>query len=189
MLNGKPAVRVVGLLAVVLWLTIAGLAEAQLQDQTRVAPTNDLPNPYVRVHPWGELPNPYEPGAYDARASFIGADEGPDGNIYLLSRCLQNSCAGRSESALLKLDPDGQLLLSWGSGMFDFPHGLDLDDEGNVWVADQRGHRVVKFDADGNLLLTIGDRGTAGDPPRPWRSPNRSLPGSQPQHLKARHFS
>ncbi|MBM41139.1 MAG: hypothetical protein CL483_04340 [Acidobacteria bacterium] len=166
MLNGKPAVRVVGLLAVVLWLTIAGLAEAQHQDQTRVAPTNDLPNPYVRVHPWGELPNPYEPGAYDARASFIGADEGPDGNIYLLSRCLQNSCTGRSESALLKLDPDGQLLLSWGSGMFDFPHGLDLDDEGNVWVADQRGHRVVKFDADGNLLLTIGDRGTAGDPPR-----------------------
>ncbi len=28
-------------------------AEAQLQDQTRVAPTNDLPNPYARVHPWG----------------------------------------------------------------------------------------------------------------------------------------
>ena len=49
--------------------------------------------------------------------------------------------------------------------MFDFPHGLDLDDEGNVWVADQLGHRVVKFDAEGNLLLPIGERGTAGDPP------------------------
>ena len=130
-----------------------------------MAPTNDLPNPYARVHPWGELPDPYVPGAYNERASFIGAGEGPDGNIYLLSRCLQNSCTGRSEPALLKLDPSGRLLLSWGSGMFDFPHGFDVDDEGNVWVADQRGHRVVKFDAEGNHLMTIGERGTAGDPP------------------------
>ena len=146
-------------------LAVAGPAHAQLQDQTRVAPTNDLPNPYARVHPWGELPDPYVPGAYNERASFIGADEGPDGNIYLLSRCLQNSCTGRSEPALLKLDPSGRLLLSWGSGMFDFPHGFDVDGEGNVWVADQRGHQVVKFDAEGNHLMTIGERGTAGDPP------------------------
>ena len=143
----------------------ASEVNAQLQDQTQIRPTNDLPNPYERVHPWGELPNPYEPGAYDARASFIGADEGPDGNIYLLSRCLQNSCTGRSEPALLKLDPSGRLLQSWGSGMFDFPHGLDLDNEGNVWVADQRGHQVFKFDSEGELRMTIGQHGTAGDPP------------------------
>ncbi len=152
-------------LAAALLAAVAAPAHAQLQDQTRVAPTNDLPNPYARVHPWGELPDPYVPGAYDERASFIGAGEGPDGNIYLLSRCLQNSCTGRSEPALLKLDPSGRLLLSWGSGMFDFPHGFDVDHEGNVWVADQRGHQVVKFDAEGNHLMTIGERGTAGDPP------------------------
>ena len=159
-----PLTLAVGMLALA-GLAVAAPAGAQLQDQTRVAPTNDLPNPYARVHPWGELAAPYEPGAYDDRASFIGADEGPDGNIYLLSRCLQNSCTGRSEPALLKLDSSGRLLLSWGSGMFDFPHGLDLDDAGNVWVADQRGHRVVKFDAEGNQLLVIGERGTPGDPP------------------------
>ena len=153
------------MLAAALLAAAAGPAHAQLQDQTRVAPTNDLPNPYARVHPWGELPDPYVPGAYNERASFIGAGEGPDGNIYLLSRCLQNSCTGRSEPPLLKLDPSGRLLLSWGSGMFDFPHGFNVDDEGNVWVADQRGHQVVKFDAEGNQLLTIGERGTAGDPP------------------------
>ena len=32
-------------------------------------------------------------------------------------------------------------------------------------MADQRGHRVVRFDAEGNLLMTIGERGTAGEPP------------------------
>ena len=34
------------------------------------------------------------------------------GGLYVLSRCLQNSCTGRSEPALLKLDPSGRLLLS-----------------------------------------------------------------------------
>ena len=48
----------------------------------------------------------------------------------------------------------------------DFPHGFDLDDEGNVWASDQRGHRVFKWDAEGELLMTIGERGTEGDPPR-----------------------
>ncbi|MEE2636208.1 MAG: peptidyl-alpha-hydroxyglycine alpha-amidating lyase family protein, partial [Acidobacteriota bacterium] len=74
-------------------------------------------------------------------------------------------CADRTEPAVLKLDPSGQLVTSWGSGLFDFPHGLDIDDEGNVWTADQRGHQVLKFDADGELLMSIGEKGTAGDPP------------------------
>ena len=139
----------------------SGEAQAQLQDQTRVSPTNDLPNPYDRVQPWGELPN----GSYDERASFIGAEEGPDGNIYLLGRCLQNSCTGRSEPPVLKLDPSGRLLKSWGSGMFDFPHGFDVDDDGNVWASDQRGHQIFKWSADGELLMTMGQKATSGDPP------------------------
>ena len=142
-------------------------AAAQLEDQTLVSPTNDLPNPYERQWPWGELPD----GPYDERASFIGAEEGPDGNIYLLGRCLQNSCTGRPEAPILKLDPSGSLLASWGSGMFDFPHGFDIDDSGNVWTADQRGNRVMKWSAEGQLLLTIGERGTAGDPPQHLSEP------------------
>ena len=140
----------------------SGEAAAQLQDQTQVSPTNDLPNPYERVHPWGELPA----GLYDERSSFIGAEQGPDGNIYLLGRCLQNSCTGRSEPPVLKLDPSGRLLKAWGSGMFDFPHGFDVDDEGNVWASDQRGHQVFKWDSEGELLMTIGQKGMRGDPPR-----------------------
>jgi hypothetical protein len=133
----------------------------QLQDQSQISPTNDLPNPYQRVHPWGELPT----GLYDERASFIGAEQGPDGNIYLLGRCLRNSCTGRPEPPILKLDPTGQLLASWGTGMFDFPHGFMVDREGNVWASDQRGHQVFKGDAGGELLMTIGQKGTEGDPP------------------------
>ena len=134
---------------------------AQLQDQTQISPTNDLPNPYDRVYPWGELPT----GAYDERASFIGAEQGPDGNIYLLGRCLGNSCTGRPEPPVLKLDPSGRLLKTWGSGMFDFPHGFAVDDDGNLWASDQRGHQVFKWDSEGELLMTLGQKGTSGAPP------------------------
>lgn len=153
-------------LAFVVVLQPRGIA-AQLKDQTQVAPTNDLPNPYERQWPWGELPD----GPYDERASFIGVEEGPDGNIYVLSRCFQNSCTGRAEAPVVKLNQSGTLLTSWGSGMFDFPHGFDIDDSGNVWTADQRGHRVMKWTAEGQLLLTIGERGDAGDPPQRLSEP------------------
>jgi len=140
----------------------SGDVMAQLQDQSQISPTNALPNPYERVHPWGELPT----GLYDERSSFIGAEQGPDGNIYLLGRCLQNSCTGRPEPPVLKLDPSGRLLKTWGSGMLEFPHGFDVDDEGNVWASDQRGHQVFKWDSDGELLMTLGQKGMQGDPPR-----------------------
>jgi len=135
---------------------------AQLQNQTTVAPANDLPNPYLRIEPWGDIPT----GAWSERSSFIGAEEGPDGNLYFLGRCFANSCTDRPEPPVLKLDPSGKLLASWGSGEMDFPHGFDIDDQGNVYAADQRGHRILKWSADGELLMTIGQRGTAGDPPR-----------------------
>ena len=145
---------------------LPGEAGAQLMDQTQVRPTNDLPNPYARVHPWGELhTGPYDPGAYDLRSSFMGAGEGPDGNLYFMSRCIRNACTGAEEPPILKMDATGRLLRTWGSGMMDFPHGFAVDDEGNVWAADQRGHVVYKWDSEGELLLTIGRRGTPGDPP------------------------
>ncbi len=139
----------------------SGALAAQLQDQSRISPTNDLPNPFQRIHRWGELPT----GLYAERASFIGAEQGPDGNIYLLGRCLGNSCTGRPEPPVLKLDSEGRLLSTWGSGMFDFPHGFAVDREGNVWASDQRGHQVFKWDSEGELLMTIGQRGTEGAPP------------------------
>ena len=63
---------------------------------------------------------------------MIGAEPGPDGNIYVLHRCFENSCAGRTEPALLKFNPTGKLLKTWGSGMFVFPHGFHVDRDGKT---------------------------------------------------------
>jgi sugar lactone lactonase YvrE len=139
-------------------------------DQRLVVPVNDPPpGPYTRVHPWGEMP--YDEKNYDARAAVIGVDEGPDGNVYVLTRCNRNSCAGRKEPPIMKFSSDGKLLASWGAGLFEFPHGLDVDREGNVWTSDEGNHVVRKFSPTGDLLMTIGEVGQPGDAPNRLNEP------------------
>lgn len=58
---------------------------------------------------------------------------------------------------------DGQFVRSWGSGMFDNPHQLRIDHEGNIWVADFGLHVVQKFTTQGVLLMTLGIRGESGE--------------------------
>ncbi len=124
-----------------------------------IASSNDRPNPYTRVEPFGDPP----PGNNGEWAAVIGAEGGPDGNLYVLHRCQSNSCVGRPEPPLVKLDPrTGQRLAAWGEGLTAFPHGLHIDHEGNIWTADvgrgdaPGGHVVRKFSAGGELLMTIG---------------------------------
>jgi hypothetical protein len=145
-------------------------------DQRLVMPVNDLPGPYTRVHPWGELP--YDAANYDARAAVIGAAEGPDGNIYVLTRCNRNSCADRTEPPIMKFNPDGKLLASWGVGLFEFPHNLTIDRAGNVWTTDEGNHVVRKFTPAGELLMTIGEQGQAGNPPNRLTSPTGVIAAS-----------
>lgn len=163
----------VPLLAGILGLA-AGVAMAQprrtFADQRLVAPVNDRPTgPYMRVHPWSELP--YDAEVYDNRASVIGIAEGRDRNIYVLTRCNRNSCEGRTEAPILKFDPEGRLLASFGAGLFMFPHNLTIDHDGHVWTTDEGNHAVRKFTADGKLLMTIGEAGKSGGPPSLLTSP------------------
>ena len=139
-----------------------------------VPPVNDRPpGPYTRVHPWSELP--YDAEVYDNRASVIGIAEGTDRNLYVLTRCNRNSCEGRPEAPILKFDPEGRLLASFGAGLFVFPHNLTIDRDGNVWTTDEGNHAVRKFTADGRLLMTIGQPGKAGGPPMLLTSPTGVL--------------
>lgn len=139
-----------------------------------IADSNDKPNPYTRIEPFGEPP----PGNNGEWAAVIAAEGGPDGRLYVLHRCVDNSCVGRQEPPVVVLDPNtGRRLDAWGEGLMAFPHGLHLDHEGNVWTADvgrgdaPGGHVVRKFTPDGELLMTIGQSGVAGDGPGQLREP------------------
>jgi DNA-binding beta-propeller fold protein YncE len=131
------------------------LIEATLSAQSQT-PRNDLPQPYKTTRDWGQLP----PGVVWAAVTAI--EPAPDGAIYVIHRCFENSCAGRKEAPILKYDANGKILATWGQGMFIFPHGATVDREGNLWVTDARGengkgHQVFKFSPQGKLLMTLGN--------------------------------
>lgn len=139
-----------------------------------IAHSNDRPNPYTRMEPWGEAPL----GNNGEWAAVTGAEGGPDGVLYVFHRCHANSCIDRSEPPLVKLDPHtGKRLGTFGEGLMAFPHGFHIDFDGNVWTTDSGrddapgGHLVRKFSPDGELLMTLGRSGLAGDEPDMFREP------------------
>jgi len=75
------------------------------------------------------------------------------------------------------------VVVSFGSGLFIWPHGIDVDSDGNVWVTDAvsdnnipagdpRGHHVIKFSPTGDVLMTLGTPGQTGDGPDHFTSPS-----------------
>src|SRR6187401_1806934 len=149
--------RALPIIALAASLSAIGVVRAQLS----TAPRNDLPQPYKTTRDWGVLP----PGMVWPAVTAV--EPAPDGTIYVVERCFENSCAGRSEPPILKYDASGRLLQSWGQGMFVFPHGATVDGQGNLWVTDARGeaakgHQVFKFSPDGKVLMTLGKAGVSG---------------------------
>ena len=57
----------------------------------------------------------------------------------------------------------GKLAGQWGKDCFAMPHGLTVDAEDNVWLTDVALQQVYKYSRDGRMLMTLGERGVAGD--------------------------
>jgi DNA-binding beta-propeller fold protein YncE len=131
------------------------------------AGAQSLPNPYRMVDGWAKLPAGREMGA----VGDVTID--PDGrHVWAIVRCDAGvesfgfECLDSELDPVLKFDPDGNLVASFGGGLFIWPHGIDVDAQGNVWVTDavsaartppgRRGHQVVKFSTTGEVLMTLG---------------------------------
>lgn len=134
-------------------------------------PNSELPNPYRTLREWAELPKGM------TWPAITGVQEGPDGRLYVLGRCHDNSCAGRTEPSVLIYDRHtGKLVDSWGSGMFLFPHGFLVQKDGSIWISDaqaegSKGNQVFKFSKDGKLLMTLGRGGAPVDAPDSFNQP------------------
>ena len=155
--------------AVLALVLIAQNGSARAQSDAR--PQDNVPNPYRTIDDWAQLPE----GRVWGATSAIGVD--PDGNIWVADRCAANSCAGSDLPPMLKFDPEGRLLASFGAGMFARPHGMHIDRDGNIWVADDtaadgKGHQVFKFSPEGEILMTLGEAGVAGDGPNQLNRPS-----------------
>ncbi|HEY7389931.1 MAG TPA: peptidyl-alpha-hydroxyglycine alpha-amidating lyase family protein [Bryobacteraceae bacterium] len=69
----------------------------------------------------------------------------------------------RGPQPLLEFDSDGTFVRALGEGMFTRSHGLRIDREGNIWATDVGAHVVFKFSPQGEVLLTLGTKGQAGE--------------------------
>lgn len=114
--------------------------------------------PYHTSRDWGELP------AGMKWPAVTGVEPAPNGGVYVVERCFENSCAGRKEPPILQYDRNGKLVRTWGEGMFQFPHGTCIDSQGNLWVTDTLGHQVFEFSGEGKLLRTLGGDGNLDQP-------------------------
>ncbi|MGE0451124.1 MAG: peptidyl-alpha-hydroxyglycine alpha-amidating lyase family protein [Vicinamibacterales bacterium] len=171
MIRSRRSVRPPVLAVPMVLMALAGAAlRAQPSPQTS-GPRNDLPQPYRTMRDWARLPP-----SMTAWPAVTAVEPSPDGTIYVVHRCFENSCEGRSEPPILKYDSQGQLVKAWGERMFNFPHGATLDHEGHLWVTDARaangrGNQVFKFDADGRVLMTLGRAGETGSGPDVFDQP------------------
>ena len=139
------------------------------------------PNPFRAVHDWAKPPEGREMG----RVGDVEVD--PDGkHIWAIVRCDPKVTHGRecidSElDPIIKFDSEGNPVKSFGGGMFIWPHGMDIDPDGNIWVTDaireewtppgKRGHQVVKFSPEGRFLMRLGTPGQPGSGATHFNSP------------------
>ena len=149
-------------------LAISAMSGARAHAQSD---PNSLPNPYMTIAGWAKLPE----GRTWGQTSHLSVDR--DGNVWVAERCGGNSCLGKSDAPILKFDRSGNLVKSFGAGMIVVPHGILVDEGGNVWVTDSqggegKGQQVFKFSPDGKVLMTLGKAGVAGDGPDTFNRPS-----------------
>lgn len=81
------------------------------------------------------------------------------GHLWVISR----PGAQFNTQPVVEFDENGKYIRSFGEGLFgNRPHGIHLDADGNIWISDGSAHIVVKFNPQGQVLLTLGTRGQAG---------------------------
>ena len=134
----KSAVGAVALLV----LTVATIA----------AQNGSVPNPYREDTNWAKLPAGAKWGG------VISVDSAANGDTWVFHR---------SDPPVLRFDPSGKVVKSFGEGMIVQAHGMTVDRDGNVWVTDAqikdgKGNQVLKFSPDGKLLMALGKPGVAG---------------------------
>ena len=142
-----------------------------------------LPNPApVVTRNWGELP------AGRTWGTSAGIDIDPkDGHVWAYERCGAGTagggpvdCDNNPVDPVFKFDRHtGKVLANFGKGTMVTPHGIHLDRDGNVWMADfagnkegTKGHQVHKFSPKGEKLMSLGIAGKPGNADGQFNQPN-----------------
>ncbi len=103
---------------------------------------------YTLVEGWAKVP------VGESLVDIVGISIDEEDRVYAF---------GRSKRPLIVFDREGNVVDSWGEGLFKRPHGSFMTDEGDIWLADDSSHVVYKFTRGGELLQTLGTLGSKSD--------------------------
>ena len=119
---------------------------------------------YVLAEHAVDLPDGMSMGA-PASVAFAA-----DGHLFVLTR---------GDKTFFEFDANGEFIRAFGDKLFVRSHGLHIDREGNLWATDVGGHVVVKLNRAGEVLLTLGTAGEAGE----WNEASGSRKFNQPNDV------
>ena len=113
---------------------------------------------YQVVHGWPQL------SETSTFAGVAGVDVDSQNRVFIIHR---------ANPPIICFDGStGKILTSWGNDQFtSLAHGLEVDPADNVWVVDAKHHQIFKFSPQGNLLMTLGTKGTPGLGPKHFNQP------------------
>jgi sugar lactone lactonase YvrE len=183
-----------GLIAVCATVIVTAWSGSIAQTQSpaaNVVSGQGLPNPNPTVTKnWGQLP------AGRTWGTSAGLDIDPkDGNVWAYERCgagpgggaanASVNCEANPVAPIFKFDrKTGAVLANFGKDVMVTPHGISVDKDGNVWVADfagnkagTKGHQVHKFSATGQKLLSLGTAGKPGNADGQFNQPTDVVVG------------
>ena len=89
---------------------------------------------------WGKLPQ----GWTYKEATAVAVDS--QDRVYVFNR---------GTHPMVVLDPDGNVINTWGDGLFANPHGVTVGPDDSVYCVDNLDHTVRKFTTEGELLMTL----------------------------------
>jgi len=98
-------------------------------------------------------------GQPETKSAFNGTTDiafAPNGHLFISD--------GYGNARILEYTADGKKLREWGSagtgpGQFHQPHGIAIDDDGIIYVADRQNGRLQRFDLSGKFLSSWDNLG------------------------------
>jgi len=104
---------------------------------------------YRAVEGWPKLPSGWKLG----QVAGVAADS--KGRYYIYHR-------GDEAPPLICFDKGGELLDSWGEGVYGRPHMVKCDEDDNIWAIDDGSNILYLYSPRGEILRTLGVRDLPG---------------------------
>ena len=115
------------------------------------------------------VPNPITVPAGTTMGASASVTFDVNGHLLVLTRGAQ---------PFFEFDENGKFVRAFGDS-FTRAHGVRLDGDGNIWATDVGAHVVYKLNPQGQVLLTLGTKGQAGD----WNEAAGSRKLNQPNDV------